>query len=184
MIKQLIILDRDGVINEDSDEYIKSPDEFVPIAGSLKAIARLSQAGYTIVVATNQSGIARGYFDEATLHAMHDKLRTLLAAEGGYIDSIYFCPHGPDDHCDCRKPKAGLLQQILNDYTVDPDATIAIGDSLRDLQAAQAVGISSLLVRTGKGKKTEAQLGKDKVLAATPVFDNLSDAVDALLTKH
>jgi D-glycero-D-manno-heptose 1,7-bisphosphate phosphatase len=137
-MQSLIILDRDGVINEDSDEYIKSPDEFIPIAGSLEAIAKLNRAGYTIVVATNQSGIARGYFDEPTLHAMHDKLRTLLAAEGGRIDRIYYCPHGPDNHCDCRKPKPGLLQQILKDYPVDPADAIAIGDSLRDLQAAQA----------------------------------------------
>lgn len=184
MTQQLIILDRDGVINEDSDEYIKSPDEFIPIAGSLAAIARLTQAGYTIVVATNQSGIARGYFDEATLQAMHEKLYKLLATEGGRIDRIYYCPHGPDDQCDCRKPKPGLLQQILNDYPVDPAATIAIGDSLRDLQAAQAVGISSMLVRTGKGKKTEIQLENDSLLDATPVFDSLSDAVDALLTKR
>ena len=183
MMQSLIILDRDGVINEDSDEYIKSPDEFIPIAGSLGAIAKLNRAGYTIVVATNQSGIARGYFDEATLHAMHEKLRALLAVEGGRIDRIYYCPHGPDNHCDCRKPKPGLLQQILKDYPVDPADAIAIGDSLRDLQAAQAVGISSLLVRTGKGKKTEIQLKQDSTLAATPVFENLSQAVDALLKK-
>ncbi|WP_455367118.1 D-glycero-beta-D-manno-heptose 1,7-bisphosphate 7-phosphatase [Kaarinaea lacus] len=183
MTQALIILDRDGVINEDSDEYIKSPEEFIPIAGSLEAIAKLNRAGYTIVVATNQSGIARGYFNEATLQAMHEKLRALLTAEGGHIDRIYYCPHGPNDDCDCRKPKPGLLQQILQDYPVDPADVIAIGDSLRDLQAAQAVGISSVLVRTGKGKKTEVQLETDNALATTPVFDNLSEAVDALLTS-
>lgn len=183
MTERLIILDRDGVINEDSDEYIKSPDEFIPIAGSLEAIAKLNQAGYTVVVATNQSGIARGYFDVTSLQAMHNKLNALLAAEGGHIERIYYCPHGPNDHCDCRKPKPGLLQQILRDYPMKPGDIIAIGDSLRDLQAAQALGISSILVRTGKGKKTESQLDKEETLAATPVFDNLSKAVDALLAK-
>ena len=103
MIKKYIILDRDGVINEDSDEYIKSPEEYIPIPGSLAAIAKLNQAGYVVVVATNQSGIARGYYDEATLQAMHEKLRQLLTKEGGNIDRIYFCPHGPDDDCECRK---------------------------------------------------------------------------------
>jgi len=184
MTQTLIILDRDGVINEDSDEYVKSPEEFIPIAGSLEAIAKLNRAGYTVVVATNQSGIARDYFDEATLQAMHEKLRALLDAEGGRIDRIYFCPHGPNDDCDCRKPKPGLLQQILTDYPVAPADVIAIGDSLRDLQAAQAVGVSSILVRTGKGMKTAAQLEKEPTLAATPVFDNLSQAVDALLANR
>ncbi|MCI0505295.1 MAG: D-glycero-beta-D-manno-heptose 1,7-bisphosphate 7-phosphatase [Gammaproteobacteria bacterium] len=184
MSQPLIILDRDGVINEDSDDYIKSTDEFIPIAGSLAAIAKLTRAGYTVVVATNQSGIARGYFNAATLHAMHDKLRTLLEAEGGRIDNIYYCPHGPGDNCNCRKPKPGLLQQILKDYPVDPADAVSIGDSLRDLQAAQAVGIPNMLVRTGKGKKTEAQLAQNSTFAAVPVFDNLSEAVDALLAQQ
>jgi D-glycero-D-manno-heptose 1,7-bisphosphate phosphatase len=185
MSQPLIILDRDGVINEDSDDYIKSMEEFIPIAGSLAAIAKLTRAGYTVVVATNQSGIARGYFNAATLHAMHDKLRTLLAAEGGRIDNIYYCPHGPGDNCQCRKPKPGLLQQILKDYPVDPADAVSIGDSLRDLQAAEAVGISNnILVRTGKGKKTEAQLAQDNTFAGVPVFDNLSEAVDALLAQQ
>jgi len=182
MKNNFIILDRDGVINEDSDEYIKSPDEFILIASSLAAIAKLNQAGFTVVVATNQSGIARGYFDESTLQAMHAKLQTLLAAEGGNIDRIYFCPHGPNDNCDCRKPKTGMLKQILNDYNKDPVNVVAVGDSLRDLQAAQAVGIKSILVRTGKGKKTESQLPSDELLADTPVFNNLADAVEKLLS--
>jgi D-glycero-D-manno-heptose 1,7-bisphosphate phosphatase len=183
MSQQLIILDRDGVINEDSDEYIKSPEEFIPIAGSLAAIAKLNRAGYTVVVATNQSGIARGYFDEAILQEMHKKLHGLLAAQGGRIDNIYYCPHGPDDKCNCRKPKPGLLQQILKDYPVNPSGVVSIGDSLRDLQAAHAVGVSNMLVRTGKGKKTEAQLAQDSTFNAVPVFDNLSEAVDALLAQ-
>lgn len=182
MKKNFIILDRDGVINEDSDEYIKSPDEFIPIAGSLAAIAKLNQAGFTVVVATNQSGIARGYYDETILQEMHEKLRALLVAEGGNIDRIYFCPHGPDDNCDCRKPKPGMLRQILVDYNKDPANVIAIGDSLRDLQAAQAVSIASILVRTGKGKKTESQLPSEASLINTPIFDNLADAVNDLLS--
>ncbi|MEJ2180361.1 MAG: D-glycero-beta-D-manno-heptose 1,7-bisphosphate 7-phosphatase [Gammaproteobacteria bacterium] len=181
MKNNFIILDRDGVINEDSDEYIKSPDEFIPIAGSLAAIAKLNQAGYTVVVATNQSGIARGYFDEATLHAMHAKLHDLLAAEGGNIDKIYYCPHGPDDSCECRKPKSGMISQILLDYNIEPDNIVAVGDSLRDLQAAQAVGVKSILVRTGKGRKTESQLPSQPLLADTPVFDNLAAAVSELV---
>jgi len=182
MKNNFIILDRDGVINEDSDEYIKSPDEFIPIIGSLAAIAKLNQAGFTVVVATNQSGIARGYFDEATLQAMHGKLHTLLAAEDGNIDRIYYCPHGPDDDCDCRKPRPGMLNQILADYNLDPVNVVAVGDSLRDLQAAQAVGVKSILVRTGKGKKTESQLPSVELLSGTPVFDNLADAVEDLLS--
>ena len=181
MKQKLIILDRDGVINEDSDAYIKSPDEFVPIPGSLTAIAKLTQAGYTIVISTNQSGIARGYFDVATLNAMHTKLNSLLAEEGGCIARIYYCPHAPDDRCECRKPKPGMLRQILTDYHVDAGDVISVGDSLRDIQAAQAVGIKSILVRTGKGKKTELQLPSIDSLAHTPVFDNLADAVNELL---
>ena len=181
MNKKFIILDRDGVINEDSDEYIKSPEEFIPIKGSLAAIAKLNQAGYVVVVATNQSGIARGYYNEATLQLMHEKLRRLVAAEGGSIDKIYFCPHGPDDNCDCRKPKPGMLRQILTEYNMDPANVVAIGDSLRDLQAAQAVGVKSILVRTGKGKKTESQLPSEASLINTPIFNNLADAVNELL---
>lgn len=182
MKNKLIILDRDGVINEDSDEYIKSPEEFIPISGSLPAIAKLNHAGYVVVVATNQSGIARGYFDEATLQAMHEKLHSLLAAEGGKIDRIYYCPHGPNDKCDCRKPKPGMLRQILADYNMDPVNVVGIGDSFRDLQAAYAVGIKSILVRTGKGIKTESQLPSEASLIDTPIFDDLAEAVNELLS--
>lgn len=178
---KLIILDRDGVINEDSDAYIKSVDEYIPIPGSLEAIARLNQAGYTVVVATNQSGIARGLFEESVLQQMHDKLKMLLKEVGGAIDKIYFCPHGPDDGCDCRKPMPGMLQQIFRDYPVDPAGVPAIGDSLRDLQAAQQVGARPILVKTGKGHKTVQQLADHPALQAVPVFDNLAAAVDALL---
>jgi len=186
-MNKLIVLDRDGVINEDSDNYIKSPEEYTPIPGSLEAISKLNNAGFTVVVATNQSGLARGYFDQKTLDQMHEKLTMLLAKAGGTIDRIYVCPHGPDDNCDCRKPKPGLLLQILADYDVKSDDIIAIGDSLRDLQAALAVNMVPVLVRTGKGTKTEAGLKDNKqnaeLYAGIKIFDNLSQAVDAVLTK-
>ena len=183
---KLIVLDRDGVINEDSDEYIKSPEEYIPVPGSLEAIAQLNKAGYTVVVASNQSGLARGYFSEQTLREMHDKLNRLLSEKGGKIDKIYFCPHAPDDNCDCRKPKPGLLQQILKDYPVNPGEVILIGDSLKDLQVARAVNMIPVLVRTGKGLKTEANLQKDiqvaEQFADVKIFDNLQQAVDDILS--
>lgn len=178
---KLIVLDRDGVINEDSDDYIKSPEEFVPIAGSIEAIARLKQAGYTIVVATNQSGIARGLFDLATLEAIHGKLNALLAQAGTGIDAIHYCPHGPDDHCDCRKPAPGLLQAIASDYSADLNGVPMIGDSIRDLQAALAVGGAPVLVRTGKGGRSEPQLAQLLPGHDIPVFDNLAAFVNDLL---
>lgn len=175
---KLIILDRDGVINEDSDEYIKSPDEFIPIPGSLEAIARLNHAGYLVMIATNQSGIARGYFTMDTLNQIHDKLKHLLNAYGGHYDGIFFCPHGPDDHCGCRKPLPGLLEEISRRLKVDLAGVPAVGDSLRDLQAAQAVGAQPVLVRTGKGERTLAKGGD---LKGVPIFANLAEYVDHLL---
>ena len=180
---KLVILDRDGVINHDSDKYIKSPDEFIPIPGSLEAIVRLNQAGYTVVVATNQSGIARGYFSEDTLQQIHAKLNHSLSQLGGKIDAIYYCPHGPDDHCECRKPKPGLLIQILQKYHTEVDNVPAIGDSLRDLQAALTMGAKPILVKTGKGQRTLAKLAQDPLLKNTPVFENLNDAVTYLLKQ-
>ena len=177
---KLIILDRDGVINQDSDDFIKSVDEFIPLPGSLEAIARLNNAGYTIAVATNQSGIARGYYDVATLEAMHDKLATLLNQHGGRIDYIAYCPHGPDDHCECRKPKPGMYHQIARHFATQLDNVPVIGDSLRDLQAAQAVNAQPILVRTGKGERTMA---KAEEIKAVPVFEDLAAAVDRLLTE-
>lgn len=178
---QLIILDRDGVINEDSDDYIKSVDEFTPIPGSLNAIGKLTQAGYTIAVATNQSGIARGYYDRATLGAMHKKLADLLTPMGGRIDRFFVCPHGPDEHCDCRKPKSGLFQQIAAHYHVDLREVPSVGDSLRDVQAGQALGVKSMLVLTGKGQRTLAQHHDE--LVGIPVFNNLAACVDSLLQQ-
>ncbi|WP_455212127.1 D-glycero-beta-D-manno-heptose 1,7-bisphosphate 7-phosphatase [Kaarinaea lacus] len=179
---KLVILDRDGVINYDSDEYIKSPEEFIPLPGSLEAIARLNQAGYIVVVATNQSGVARGYFSEQTLAQMHAKLEQLLAQVGGKIDAIYYCPHGPDDHCDCRKPKPGLLQKILQKYDTNVSRLPVIGDSLRDLQAALAVGAQPMLVKTGKGERTIAKLAQESELKNVPIFADLNEAVNYLLT--
>lgn len=175
---KLIILDRDGVINHDSDDYIKSPEEFTPIPGSLEAITRLNHAGYLVLVATNQSGIARGYFSMDTLNQIHDKLKRQLSAYGGRIDGIFFCPHGPDDHCNCRKPRPGLYEEIAQRLDVKLDGVPAIGDSLRDLQAAQSVGACPVLVRTGKGERTLAQ---GEGLAGIPVFDDLASYVDQLL---
>jgi D-glycero-D-manno-heptose 1,7-bisphosphate phosphatase len=175
---KLIVLDRDGVINEDSDDYIKSPEEFIPIPGSLEAIARLTQAGWRVVVATNQSGVARGYYDLATLQRIHDKLHRLLAPLGGQIEAIFYCPHGPDDQCACRKPKPGLLRDIETRLQVSLQGVPAIGDSLRDLEAAQAVGAAPILVRTGKGERT---LAKGKGLDGIPVYADLGAAVEVLL---
>ena len=178
---KLIILDRDGVINQDSDNFIKTVDEFIPLPGSLEAIARLNQAGYRVTVATNQSGIARGYYDIATLNAMHDKLRRLLNNLGAGIDMIAFCPHGPDDNCDCRKPKPGMYREIANRFEISLEGVPVIGDSLRDLQAAQEVGAAPILVRTGKGERT---LAKGEGLEGIPVYDDLSAAVTALLEEN
>jgi D-glycero-D-manno-heptose 1,7-bisphosphate phosphatase len=175
---KLIILDRDGVINEDSDEYIKSPEEFIPIPGSLEAITRLNHAGYMVLVATNQSGIARGLFSMETLNQIHDKLKQLLNAYGGRIDGIFFCPHGPEDKCHCRKPQPGLYEEIAQRLDIDLFEVPAVGDSLRDLQAAQLVGATPILVRTGKGERT---LDKGEGLEGIAVYADLADYVDHLL---
>ncbi len=151
---KLVILDRDGVINYDSDMYIKSPDEWKPIPGSLEAIARLNQWGYRVVVATNQSGIGRGLFEMDTLNAIHDRMIKAAAQVGGRIDAVFFCPHTNTDGCECRKPKPGMLEEIAIRYNADLTAVPAVGDSLRDLQAAVAVCAQPMLVLTGKGLKT------------------------------
>lgn len=175
---KLVILDRDGVINYDSDQFIKRPEEWKPIPGSLEAIARLNQAGYRVVVATNQSGIGRGLFDMPTLNAIHDKLHKSLAQVGGRIDAIFFCPHTNESQCDCRKPKSGLLREIATRYGISLAGVPAVGDSLRDLQAAAQVGASPYLVRTGKGARTEQQGG---LPPGTQVFPDLAAVVTHLL---
>ena len=168
------ILDRDGVINVDSDAFIKSPTEWLPIPGSLEAIAKLKQAGHTVIVATNQSGVGRGYYSLDTLNAIHAKMEQMLSEHGAQFDGIYFCPHTPTDECECRKPKPGLLNQIAADFKVDLKDAHVIGDSLRDLQAGLAVGANVILVKTGKGERT---LAENPSLAAD-VYPDLQTAVD------
>ena len=176
---KLIILDRDGVINHDSDEYIKSAKEWQPIEGSLEAIARLTHADWRVVVATNQAGIGRELFDYADLFSIHDKMTRIVNELGGRIDGIFFCPHLPEESCHCRKPKPGMLEQVAQRLQVDLKGVPMVGDSLKDLQAAQAAGATPILVRTGNGKQTEASLPES--LAKTHVFDNLAAAVTHLL---
>lgn len=176
---KLIILDRDGVINQDSDDYIKSVEEWLPIPGSMQAMGRLYQAGYTLVVATNQSGIARGYFDLLTLHAMHVKMGKLLEQYGGQVDAVFFCPHGPDDKCDCRKPKDGMLRDIAKRYQVNLSGVHVIGDSFRDIESARSVGARPILVRTGKGERTLRKHAAE--LEGVPVFKDLAEAVAAII---
>ena len=180
-LMKLVILDRDGVINEDSDEFIKEPDEWNPIPGSLEAISRLNHAGYNVAVATNQSGLARGLFDALTLNAIHNKMHQMLAKLGGHVDAIFFCPHGPDDACECRKPKPGLYREIEKRYGLNIRNVPVIGDSKRDLDAAITVGAQPILVRTGKGANTEQSLPEDYRI---PVFDDLETAVQALLNEE
>lgn len=177
---KLIILDRDGVINEDSDDYVKSADEWIPIPGSIEAIARLSQAGYTVAVATNQSGISRGYFDEFELAAMHQKMSCLVEELGGEVNGVFFCPHGPDEDCECRKPKIGLLEQIECEFGDSVGNAPFVGDSAKDLLCAKLAGCIPVLVRTGKGERTLAESTENE-LDGVQVFGNLKDYVDSLL---
>ena len=178
---RLIVLDRDGTINHDSDQFIKSPDEWRPIPGSLEAISRLNHAGYRVVVATNQSGIGRGLFDMSTLNAIHDKMYRALALVGGRIDAIFFCPHTADATCDCRKPKPGLLREAGRRFNADLAGLPVVGDGLRDLQSAEAVGAQPMLVLTGKGEKTLRDGGFP---ASTSIFPDLAFAVSALLANQ
>jgi len=179
-VKKLIVLDRDGVINHDSDEYIKSPKEWIPIDGSLEAIARLNHANYHVAIATNQSGIARKLFTLDTLIDMHNKMYRLVEEVGGHIDMIAFCPHMPRDDCDCRKPKPGMLIDIAKRFNTNLGDIQVIGDSLRDLQAASAVNAKPILVKTGKGEKV-VELLNESGLGDIPVFNNLATATDYLL---
>lgn len=163
---RLVILDRDGTINQDSPDYIKSPDEFVPLPGALEAIARMNQAGWRVVIATNQAALGRGLFDSRTLTAIHQKLKMQLARLGGSIDGIFVCPHTPEDACSCRKPLPGLFLSIAQRYEIALHGVPAVGDSLRDLQASSAAGCQPWLVMTGNGEKTLAggQLPPDTVI--------------------
>jgi D-glycero-D-manno-heptose 1,7-bisphosphate phosphatase len=168
---KLIILDRDGVINFDSDQFIKHPEEWKPIPGSLEAIARLNQSDYRVVVATNQSGIGRGLFDMPMLNAIHDKMLKACALVGARIDAVFYCPHTPESHCHCRKPNTGMLEEIAERYNVSLAGIPTVGDSLRDLQSAATMGALPFLVLTGKGFKTQAVGGMPE---GTRVFTNLA----------
>jgi D-glycero-D-manno-heptose 1,7-bisphosphate phosphatase len=180
---KLVVLDRDGTINEDRDDYVKSADEWVPIPGALEAIARLHQAGWHVVVATNQSGLGRGLFDMYTLNEMHAKMNALLAPLGGRVDAVFFCPHAPEDQCRCRKPLPGLFEDIGERFGIEMAGVPAVGDTLRDLQAASAVGCAPHLVRTGKAAALDAagvQAMRDKIPGLV-VHADLAAFADLLL---
>ncbi|MGI9286830.1 MAG: D-glycero-beta-D-manno-heptose 1,7-bisphosphate 7-phosphatase [Pseudomonadales bacterium] len=174
---KLVILDRDGVINQDSDAFVKNPAEWRPIAGSIDAIAKLYKNGFTIFVTTNQSGLARGLFTLEELNAIHAKMHAMVNAAGGKIERVFYCPHGPDDGCDCRKPRLGLLDQVEEYCGVSLLGVHCIGDSLRDLQAADAKGCQPVLVLTGNGEKTRQQLQGQEL----PVFADLAAAAGAII---
>jgi D-glycero-D-manno-heptose 1,7-bisphosphate phosphatase len=175
---KLVILDRDGVINRDSDQFIKTPDEWRAIPGSLEAIARMNHAGFRVVIATNQSGVGRGLFEMSTLNAIHEKMHRALSQAGGHIDAVFFCPHTADSDCECRKPKTGMMKEIGVRFGVDLTGVPVIGDSLRDLLAAEACGAQPILVLTGKGEKTLRDGGFPK---NTVIFPDLAFAASALL---
>jgi D-glycero-D-manno-heptose 1,7-bisphosphate phosphatase len=180
--RKVVVLDRDGVINVDSDAFIKSPDEWIALPGAFEAIARLNQAGYRVAVATNQSGIGRGLFDMNALNAMHVKMHRMAAAVGGRIDAVFFCPHTAQDHCECRKPKPGMLKMAIERFDVDAAQTPVVGDALRDLQAGAALGMKLHLVLTGKGRKTLATGGLPD---GTKVHEDLrAFALDFLSEEH
>ncbi|AZE58420.1 D-glycero-beta-D-manno-heptose-1,7-bisphosphate 7-phosphatase [Pseudomonas fluorescens] len=176
---KLLILDRDGVINYDSDAYIKSVDEWIPLPGSIEAIAQLSKAGWTVAIATNQSGIARGYYNIPTLEAMHARMRRLVAEQGGEVGLVVYCPHGPDEGCDCRKPKPGMLKIIAEHYKVPLAGIWFVGDSLGDLEAAKAVDSQPVLVKTGKGEKTQVK----NLPVGTLIFDDLAAVAAELINN-
>ena len=175
---KIIVLDRDGVINFDSDQFIKKPEEWKPIPGSLEAIARLNESGWRVIVASNQSGVGRGLFDMDTLNAINEKMTKALGQAGGRLDAIFFCPHTADSTCDCRKPKPGMFLQIAERFNADMKDVPVVGDSLRDLQAGVAVGCKPYLVLTGKGSKTKSD---PDLPEGTQIFPDLA-AVAAQLT--
>lgn len=175
---KLVILDRDGVINYDSAQFIKNPDEWKPIPGSLEAIALLNQSGFRVVLASNQSGISRGLFDMATLNAIHDKMHRALGQLGGRIDALFYCPHAAETNCNCRKPKPGMIEDIARRFGTDLDGVPNVGDSLRDLQAGVPLGALPILVRTGKGERT---LAEGNLPEGTKVFADLAEAAKYII---
>ena len=184
----LLVLDRDGVINEDSDDYIRSLADWRPIPGSLEAIADLSRAGYTIAIASNQSGLSRGYFRVDDLEAIHARLCRQVEEEGGIIAGIFYCPHLPQEGCSCRKPATGLLEAMETELGLSPRGAFFIGDSLQDLQAARAFGCQPVLVRTGKGAATYNTLQFDEAAVpdrdTIPVYDDLAAAARGILRQR
>jgi D-glycero-D-manno-heptose 1,7-bisphosphate phosphatase len=183
---KLVILDRDGVINQDSANFIKNPNEWIPIPGSLEAIALLNQSGFRVAVATNQSGVSRGLFDMVTLNSIHDKMHREVAQIGGRIDAIFYCPHSAEEHCHCRKPNTGMIKEIGKRFSVELDQVPAVGDALRDLQAYANAGCQPILVRTGKGEATlAAAVNPDQALPAnTWICADLSEAVQRIITEY
>ena len=175
---QLIICDRDGVINHDTPDYIKSVDEWLPISGSCQAIAKLYKHGYKIAIATNQSGIGRGLYDEHTYRKIEQKMIDAIQQEGGACDYIAFCPHTPEDNCQCRKPKTGMLQDIFQRSGIASDQCLFVGDSLRDIQAAQAAGCTPVLVLTGNGQKTKEKIHTNGEGATIAMFTDLASFAD------
>ena len=180
---KLIILDRDGTINSDSDEFVKSPDEWLPLPGALEAIARLNHAGWHVVIASNQSGLGRGLFDVGSLNAMHAKMMKLLAVQGGRIDAIFYCPHTAEDDCQCRKPRPGLLEQIGQRFGMQLTGVPVVGDSVRDMQAGVAAGCEPHLVLTGKSEKYRNAAPPDGLPAGTLVHRDLSAFADCILER-
>ena len=176
--KKLIILDRDGVINHDSDDYIKSPDEWRPIHGSLEAIAALHRAGFSVVVVSNQSGVGRGLYSEATLAEIHEKMLAAVEAAGGKLAGIYYCPHPPEAGCDCRKPLPGMLTRLEEELGLTPLGAPLIGDKESDLELARRVGARPILVRSGYGAETLAAINDPGV----ECYEDLADAVKALIS--
>lgn len=177
---KLVILDRDGVINEDYDNFIKNPDEWIPIPGSLDAIALLNQHGYTIAVATNQSGVARGLYSVGTLDAIHAKMHKAVKEANGHIDAVYYCPHVNEDQCECRKPKSQMAYDIAKQFSTSLNGVPGIGDSLRDLQSFANAGCQPMLVLTGKGEKT---LAEGNLPENTLIFNHLAEAVQHIVSE-
>jgi len=183
---KLVILDRDGVINQDSANFIKSPNEWIPLPGSLEAIALLNQHDFHVVVATNQSGVSRGLFDMATLNNIHDKMHREVAQMGGRIDAVFYCPHAADEHCHCRKPKTGMVEEIAKRFSVELNEVAAVGDALRDLQAFADAGCQPILVRTGKGEETlaAATLPEKNLPENTWVCADLNEAAQRIIATY
>jgi D-glycero-D-manno-heptose 1,7-bisphosphate phosphatase len=180
---KLCILDRDGTINEDSDDYVKSPAEWQPLPGALDAIARINHAGWHVVVVTNQSGLGRGLFDVSALNAMHTKMHTMLATVGARVDAIFYCPHAPEDHCNCRKPAPGLYEQIAERYGMDLTGMPTVGDSVRDLVAGTTVGCAPHLVLTGKSARYRGRDLPEGLPHGTMAHDDLAAFAQYLVNR-